>query len=66
MNVSVQAVKCLERDACGGWHCRADMTISGPLGDVNVPRGTRFAPHTVYAGYNDFSSYLDSLAAKAH
>ena len=50
-----------EPDQGGNWHCRKTVTVRGPLGDVVVKAGARLAPHTVFAGFDDFTSYLEKI-----
>ena len=49
----------------GGWVCIRATTISGPKGDVSVRKGQSFAPKTVFAGYDDFVSYLASVSIES-
>ena len=62
--MSRQALAAFESGEDGVWHCRKDVVVHGPHGDVMVRAGTSFAPHTAFAGFNDFTAYLDELAVE--
>jgi hypothetical protein len=56
------ALGCFEERDHGVWVCIQATTVSGPACTVAVELGRRFAPRTVFAGYNDFTDYLASVA----
>ena len=58
-----QALGAFERQDTGDWICFRDTDISiSPTLAVHVSKGTRFAPHTVFAGFNDFTTHLESIS----
>jgi len=57
-----QALECFEELLDGSWVCRKSTVITGLSCNVAVWRGQTFAPHTVFAGYDDFTSYLESIS----
>ncbi len=61
----VQALGAFERNSQGDWVCQKDVIIDGPMGSVNVKRGQYFHRHTVFAGYDDFTIYLDSVGVES-
>jgi hypothetical protein len=59
------ALGCFEERDHGVWVCTKATTVAGPSCTVAVELGRRFTPRTVYAGYNDFTGYLASVAVQA-
>jgi hypothetical protein len=49
------ALGCFEEQPDGSWICRNDITIRGRACEVSVTRNRLFRPHTIFAGFGDFS-----------
>ena len=56
------ALRCFEEQLDGSWICRNDITIKGRACAVYVRRNQFFAPHSVFAGFGDFTAYLASVS----
>ena len=63
--MTTQALGAFERDTNGNWVCMKTVTISGRDCAVTVRRGSRFLRHTAFAGYDDFTEYLDLSAVES-
>ena len=65
--MSVQALGAFERESGGDWVCFKKVEVSTPDGGqtVSVTKGARFHPHTVFAGFNDFTAYLESVSIES-
>lgn len=70
-----QALGAFERQPNGDWACIKDVDISVAPGSisgtapasttVHVWKGRRFSPHTVFAGFDDFTAYLESICVES-
>jgi len=49
----------------GRWRCLRDFVLEGPAGTVAIKLGQTFHPGTVYAGYDNFVAYLQSVSVAA-
>jgi hypothetical protein len=56
------ALGCFEEQPDGSWICRNDITIRGRACEVSVTRNRLFRPHTIFAGFGDFTAYLASVS----
>jgi len=57
-----QALGAFEQTDLGEWYCFRDVMVVGRTGTVRVPKGTVIRRRIVYAGYDDFGRYLESVA----
>ena len=60
-----RALDCFEERESGGWVCIRTTLVKGPVGPIPVQKGQSFAPKCVFAGYNDFTSYLASVSIES-
>ena len=60
-----RALGCFEDRDGGGWICIRETTVVGPAGKVAVHPGQSFTAKTVFAGYDDFTAYLASVAIES-
>ena len=64
--MSKQALGAFERADNGDWNCFKTTAIKSGAGVVvPVLKGTTLHPHTVFAGFNDFTAHLDLVAVEA-
>ncbi len=63
--MAVQALGSFERNSVGDWVCEKNVTVDGPMGLVEVKQGQVFHRPIVFAGYDDFTGYLDSVAIES-
>lgn len=57
-----RAFDCIEEGVYGSWLCIKNATVEGRYGTVEVKQGTRFNQGCVFAGFDDFPSYLASVS----
>jgi hypothetical protein len=57
-----RALGCFEDREDGRWICIRSTVVEGPAGRVAVTKGQSFVPRSVFAGYDDFTSYLASVS----
>ncbi len=55
---------CIEERPNGTWECVRDAKIEGRYCPINIKRGQRFAPRCIFAGFDDFTSYLASVGVE--
>jgi hypothetical protein len=60
-----RALDCFEDREDGGWVCIRATSVMGPAGPIPVRKGQSFAPKTVFAGIDDFPSYLASVSVES-
>ena len=58
------ALGAFERMNDGTWECRRATVVQHPSGwpAIKIRGGMTFSPHTVFAGFDDFTEYLESVA----
>ena len=60
-----RALGCFEDREDSGWVCIRAIFVMGPAGPIPVQKGRSFAPKTVFAGIDDFPSYLASVSVES-
>ena len=62
--MSRQALGAFEQDGTGDWVCvqSTEVPVNGGPTFVPVMKGRRFRHHTAFAGYTDFTTYLENNA----
>ena len=60
-----RALDCFEEREDGGWVCIRSTSVMGPAGPIPVQKGQSFAPKCVFAGIDDFTSYLESVSVES-
>jgi hypothetical protein len=63
--VGRQALGCFEARGDGRWVCVRATLVVGPAGSIPVQKDRTFAPKTVFAGFNDFTAYLESVSVES-
>lgn len=59
------AFECIELQPDGRWVCLKAAIVPGRYGPVRVRAGQSFVAGTIFAGFDDFTSYLQRISVEA-